>query len=198
MKWGFSARLAHWHFWHPTVMVMASGAATPARPCRRPTRITTPIPTFGYHEVVGWAKLPNGRKWGGISGCRHGPRRQERLGVRPLRNADDGCVQHPDEDPILKFDQTGKLVQKLRPWAIVYPHGIYHRRARIMFGWSKASAKSGDRQHGARVYAGRQALMASGQIGVAGTGPISSTASPTSRRADGDDLCRPTAMIGYQ
>ena len=50
-----------------------------------------------YHEVANWAKLPAGAKWAGV------------ISVDPAASGDI-WVLHRSDPPILRFDQSGKLV----------------------------------------------------------------------------------------
>jgi DNA-binding beta-propeller fold protein YncE len=86
-----------------------------------------------YKTVEGWAKLPEGRKWGSTSAVDIDKDGKsiwvaERCGGNSCLNRD---AEHRDStelkkvDPILKFDETGKLVKSFGAGMLVAPHGIY-------------------------------------------------------------------------
>ena len=82
-----------------------------------------------YRTVEGWAKLPEGRKWGSTSAVDIDKDGKsiwvaERCGANScLDRANPG--QLLQVDPILKFDSTGKLVAHFGAGMLVAPHGIY-------------------------------------------------------------------------
>ncbi len=152
-----------------TILCLAQGAAPPAPAMPAPDADHNAFPDFGYREVVGWAKLPGGRKWGGISGIDIDRDGKSVWVFDRCESADDGCVTHPDEDPILKFDQTGKLVKSFGHGTIVYPHGIYVD-AQDNVWIADGLAKSGKAGDVVRKYdPNGKLLMTLGEFGVAGT-----------------------------
>ena len=75
-----------------------------------------------YETVSGWAKLPEGRTWGSTSAVeidRDGKTTwvAERCG---LNSCADSML-----DPILHFDETGKLIKSFGAGMIIAPHGIF-------------------------------------------------------------------------
>ena len=54
------------------------------------------FPDIGYHEVAGWGKLPNGRKWGGISGIDIDRDGKSVWMFDRCETADDGCATNPN------------------------------------------------------------------------------------------------------
>ena len=75
-----------------------------------------------YETVSGWAKLPEGRTWGSTSAVeidRDGKTIwvAERCGVNSCA---DSML-----DPILHFDETGKLIKSFGAGMIIAPHGIF-------------------------------------------------------------------------
>jgi hypothetical protein len=75
-----------------------------------------------YRTVEGWAKLPAGREWGATSAVYPAPDGKhiwvaERCGANL-------CVES-DADPVLLFDQSGKLVRSFGAGLIAWPHGIF-------------------------------------------------------------------------
>ncbi len=81
-----------------------------------------------YKTIEGWAKLPEGRKWGSTSAVdidKDG--KSVWVGERCGGN---GCFDRAKGemnpvDTILKFDETGKLVKSFGGGMLVFPHGIY-------------------------------------------------------------------------
>ena len=74
-----------------------------------------------YRTIENWAKLPEGRMWGSTSAVevdRDGKSIwvAERCGV-------NSCAGKTD-DPVLKFDSSGKLVKSFGSGMFLFPHGI--------------------------------------------------------------------------
>jgi DNA-binding beta-propeller fold protein YncE len=147
---------------------LLAGAQT-APPTPPPAADNNAYPSFGYHEVPGWAKLPNGRKWGGISGIDIDRDGRSVWVFDRCQTADDGCVVNPSDDPILKFDQNGNLVKSFGHGTIVYPHGIYVD-ARNHVWVADGLAKSGKAGDVVREFDQDGKLLRTlGEFGVAGT-----------------------------
>src|SRR4051812_45639604 len=75
-----------------------------------------------YQTIEGWAKMPEGRIWGSTSAVdidKDG--RSIWVAERCGANACVGSAL----DPILKFDETGKLVKSFGAGLIQSPHGIH-------------------------------------------------------------------------
>ncbi|HUD96092.1 MAG TPA: peptidyl-alpha-hydroxyglycine alpha-amidating lyase family protein [Woeseiaceae bacterium] len=124
-----------------------------------------------YRTVEGWAKLPDGREWGANSAVFPAPDGKhiwvaERCGANL-------CVES-DVDPVLLFDENGKVVKSFGSGQIAWPHGIFVDDdgnvwitdavgyAPVPDGWGHVVYKfSPD----------GELLMTLGQKGVAGTGP---------------------------
>jgi streptogramin lyase len=75
-----------------------------------------------YTTIEGWAKLPDGREWGATSAVYPAPDGRhiwvaERCGANL-------CVES-DADPVLLFDESGKLVRSFGAGLIAWPHGIF-------------------------------------------------------------------------
>ena len=94
-----------------TILVAAQTVSPPPPVMPAPVADNNAFPDFGYHEAPGWAKLPAGRKWGGVSGIDIDRDGKSVWVFDRCESPDDGCVTHPNDDPILKFDSTGKLVK---------------------------------------------------------------------------------------
>jgi hypothetical protein len=81
-----------------------------------------------YRTVEGWAKLPEGRKWGSTSAVdidRDGKSIwvAERCGANSCLDRASGEIMNVP--PILKFDSSGTLVKSFGAGMFIAPHGIY-------------------------------------------------------------------------
>jgi len=81
-----------------------------------------------YKTVEGWAKLPEGRKWGSTSAVdidRDGKSIwvAERCGANSC--LDRTTREIMKVDTILKFDEKGNLVKSFGSGMLIFPHGIY-------------------------------------------------------------------------
>ena len=76
-----------------------------------------------FREDVGWAKLPNGRKWGAVPGVDIDRDGKSVWLFDRCETADD--CSNSKLDPVLKFDASGKLVKSFGAGMINYPHGLY-------------------------------------------------------------------------
>ncbi len=75
-----------------------------------------------YETVTGWAKMPAGREWGSTSAVFPAPDGKhiwvaERCGA-------NSCVGS-DLDPVMLFDENGKMVRSFGAGLITWPHGIF-------------------------------------------------------------------------
>jgi DNA-binding beta-propeller fold protein YncE len=159
-----------------TLLVAAQTASPTAIAMPAPDADHNAFPDFGYKEVVGWAKLPGGRKWGGISAIDIDRDGKSIWVFDRCESADDGCALNASLDPILKFDQNGKLVKSFGHGTIVYPHGIYID-AEDNVWIADGMAKSGKRGEVVRKYdRNGKLLLTIGEFGVPGTDPYHFTA----------------------
>jgi len=78
-----------------------------------------------YHVDEGWAKLPDGRKWGGVSAVDMDRDGRSVWVFERCGGADDGCFTNKKDPPVLEFNASGKLVRSWGAGDFVYPHGIY-------------------------------------------------------------------------
>jgi DNA-binding beta-propeller fold protein YncE len=81
-----------------------------------------------YQTIENYFKLPEGRTWGSTSAVDVSPDGQfiwvgERCGANSC--LDRAAGQMSKLDPILKFDQSGKLVASFGAGMLVFPHGIH-------------------------------------------------------------------------
>jgi sugar lactone lactonase YvrE len=73
--------------------------------------------------VENWAKLPEGRTWGSTSAV--DPDLDGKSIWVAERCGANTCVNSPNVDIVLKFDETGKLVKSFGAGLMVFPHGIH-------------------------------------------------------------------------
>jgi len=81
-----------------------------------------------YRTVEGWAKLPEGRKWGSTSAVDIDKDGKsvwvaERCGANSCLDRTTGEIKNIP--PILKFDENGNLVKSFGAGMFIAPHGIY-------------------------------------------------------------------------
>ena len=103
-----------------TLAVALSLSAAVAAAQTPPTP-TNDLPT-PYRTIIGWARMPDGRTWGSTSAVdidRDGSSIwvAERCGANSCAGS--------DLDPILKFDNTGRLVAHFGAGLMIAPHGIF-------------------------------------------------------------------------
>ncbi|HWY63101.1 MAG TPA: peptidyl-alpha-hydroxyglycine alpha-amidating lyase family protein [Rhizomicrobium sp.] len=146
---------------------MARAAEAPPTP--PPAQDNNAFPDFGYHEVPGWATLPGGRKWGGISGIDIDRDGKSVWVFDRCEDTDGGCAVRPQDDPIIKLDQNGKLVKSFGKGLIAYAHGIYVD-ARDHVWIADGLAKSGAKGDVVREFdSDGKLLRTMGEFGVPGT-----------------------------
>ncbi len=78
-----------------------------------------------YKTIEGWAKMPEGRAWGSTSAVDVAPDGKS-IWVAERCGAND-CVESP-LDPVLRFDESGKLVTSFGAGLLLSPHGIFVER----------------------------------------------------------------------
>jgi sugar lactone lactonase YvrE len=76
-----------------------------------------------YQMVENWAKLPEGRTWGSTSAVE--PDRDGKSLWVAERCGANTCVNSPNVDVVLKFDESGKLVKSFGAGLMIFPHGIH-------------------------------------------------------------------------
>lgn len=76
-----------------------------------------------YQMVENWAKLPEGRTWGSTSAV--DPDADGKSIWVAERCGANTCVNSPNVDIVLKFDESGKLVKSFGAGLMVFPHGIH-------------------------------------------------------------------------
>lgn len=75
-----------------------------------------------YRTVEGWATLPDGREWGATSAVY--PANDGKHIWIAERCGSNLCIGS-DVDPVMLFNQDGKVVKSFGAGQIVWPHGIY-------------------------------------------------------------------------
>ena len=120
-----------------------------------------------YRIVPNWAQLPDGRKWGATAG----------VDVAP-----DGTIWSYDRcggascdgsplDPILHFDQSGKLLNKFGAGLFAQPHGIFVDKTGAVWITDDQATKDGKRGLQVIKFSPEgKILMTLGKAGVAGEG----------------------------
>ena len=119
-----------------------------------------------YRTVESWAKLPEGRVWGQVPTAdvdSHG-----NIWVLD-RCGGTGCAGRP-EDPVLEFDQSGKLLKSFGAGMFVFPHGIFIDKEDNVWT-TDGQGKDGKGQQVVKFSKEGKVLMRLGKAGVAGEGP---------------------------
>ena len=116
----------------------------------------------------GWAKLPEGRKWGAAVGVDI-DRDGKSVWVFDRCATTDDCSAS-SLAPIQKFDSTGKLVKSFGAGMFNYPHGLYIDRDDNVWV-SDGRAKDNGKGHTVMKFdQNGKLLMTLGKPGVAGAG----------------------------
>src|SRR5437667_883723 len=131
-----------------TVVILAFAAATVGG-----THGNLPNP---YHEVANWAKLPAGAKWAGV------------ISADPASNGDI-WVFHRSDPPILRFDQSGKVVKSFGEGMFAQGHGMTVDRDGNVWV-TDAQMKDGKGNQVFKFSPDGKLLMTLGKAGVAGGG----------------------------
>jgi DNA-binding beta-propeller fold protein YncE len=116
--------------WHGRAMACALGVAIAAAFALAPERGSAQTQTYGANDApnpyrfdYGWAKLPDGRKWGAAVGVAI-DRDGKSVWVFDRCESATDCSKSK-LDPIMKFDATGKMVKSFGGGMINYPHGLH-------------------------------------------------------------------------
>jgi DNA-binding beta-propeller fold protein YncE len=122
-----------------------------------------------YRLDEGWAKLPEGRKWGAAVGVDI-DRDGKSVWVFDRCATADDC-SGSKLAPIQKFDASGKLVTSFGAGMFNYPHGLYVDRDNNIWV-SDGRAKNNGKGHVVVKFSPEgKVLMTLGKPGVAGDGP---------------------------
>src|SRR5216684_3401163 len=109
-----------------------------------------------YHELANWAKLPAGAKWAGV------------ISVDPASNGDI-WVFHRSDPPIIRFDQSGKVVKNFGEGMFAQGHGMTVDRDGNVWV-TDAQMKDGKGNQVFKFSPDGKLLMTLGKAGVAGGG----------------------------
>ena len=109
-----------------------------------------------YHEVANWPTLPAGAKWAGV------------ISVDPASNGDI-WVFHRSDPPILRFDQSGKVVKSFGEGLFVQAHGMTVDRDGNVWV-TDAQMRDGRGNQVFKFSPEGKLLMTLGKAGVAGGG----------------------------
>src|SRR4051794_23375453 len=88
-------------------------------------------PPNPYRLLESWAQIPtsmNGGKWGEVIGVKPGPDGSIWVLHRCFNVVPPGsatCVGRDDMPPIMKFDQSGKLLESFGQGLLAFPHGFH-------------------------------------------------------------------------
>jgi sugar lactone lactonase YvrE len=128
-----------------------------------------------YQTVEGWAKMPEGRKWGATSAVDIDPDGKsiwvaERCGANSCAGSDLPAV--------LKFDETGKLVKSFGAGMFAFPHGIHVDRQGNVWvtdgvppGAASQPGAAGKSHFVVKFSPEGKVLLTLGKPGVPGDGP---------------------------
>ncbi len=121
-----------------------------------------------YRMEEGWAKLPEGRKWGAAIGVDIAPDGRSVWVFDRCATADD--CSGSSLAPIQTFDATGRLVASFGGGLFNYPHGFFVDRDENV--WVSDGRVKGGKGHTVMKFSpdGRL-LMTLGKPGMAGNGP---------------------------
>jgi DNA-binding beta-propeller fold protein YncE len=131
-----------------------------------------------YRSIENWAKLPEGRSWGSTSAVDIDPDGTsvwvgERCGAfappSQLKPGVPFACEGSKLDPILKFDDSGRLVKSFGAGLAIFPHGIHVDRGGNV--WLTDGVGKEGRGHQVFKFSGDgKLLLTLGKAGVAGTG----------------------------
>jgi hypothetical protein len=119
-----------------------------------------------YQTIQDWAKLPEGRSWGGAAGISID--RKGNLWVFERCGANT-CAGR-SEAPILEFDPSGRLVKSFGEGMFVFPHGLFVDKDDNIWV-TDADGKDEKGQQVVKFSSEGKVLMTLGKPGVAGDGP---------------------------
>jgi NHL repeat len=135
-----------------------------------------------YRIEEGWAKFPDGRKWGSTSGVdvdregniwvfeRCGERTDDLfLAARANRGSLNPCAGS-DLAPIFKFDRSGKPVKSFGAGMFVFPHGMHVDKDGNVWV-TDGEGKDGKGHQVVKFNPDGKVLLVLGKAGVAGDGP---------------------------
>lgn len=118
-----------------------------------------------YTTVSGWTQLPDGRKWGSTAGVFPSPDGHiwayDRCGA-------NSCADS-NLDPILEFDESGKVIRHFGAGLFVQPHGLFVDKDGNV--WVTDDQGQGNKGHQVFKFSPEgKVLMTLGKAGVAAAG----------------------------
>lgn len=129
-----------------------------------------------YRVEEGWAKLPDGRKWGSTSGV--DVDREGNIWV--FERCGERTCAGSNLTPIFKFDRSGKPVKSFGAGMFVFPH-VMHVDKDGNVWVTDAEGKDGKGHQVVKFNPDGKVLLVLGKAGVAGDGP--------------DTFNRPSALV---
>jgi sugar lactone lactonase YvrE len=161
--------------WHRRALACALGVAIAAAFSLAPERGYAQSQPYGANEApnpyrfdYGWAKLPNGRKWGAAVSVAI-DRDGKSVWVFDRCETATDCSKSK-LDPIMKFDATGKMVKSFGGGLFNYPHGLHIDRDNNIWV-TDARGENGKGHTVMKFSQDGKLLMTLGKPGVAGTTP---------------------------
>src|SRR6202162_156243 len=121
-----------------------------------------------YRTIDHWGTMPGGRTWGSTAGVEI-DRDGKSVWVAERCGA-NSCADKPDVDPILKFDQSGKLVKSFGKGMFIFPHGMFVDKDDNVWV-TDGDGKHGKGQQVFKFSPDGKVLLTLGKAGVAGDAP---------------------------
>jgi sugar lactone lactonase YvrE len=119
-----------------------------------------------YRVEEGWAKFPDGRKWGSTSGVD-----VDRDGnIWVFERCGERTCAGSNLAPIFKFDRSGKPVKSFGAGMFVFPHGMHVDKDGNVWV-TDAEGKDGKGHQVVKFSPDGKVLLVLGKAGVAGDGP---------------------------
>jgi streptogramin lyase len=119
-----------------------------------------------YRIEEGWAKFPDGRKWGSTSGVD-----VDRDGnIWAFERCGERTCAGSNLAPIFKFDRSGKPVKSFGAGMFVFPHGMHVDKDGNVWV-TDAEGKDGKGHQVVKFSPDGKVLLVLGKAGVAGDGP---------------------------
>ena len=119
-----------------------------------------------YRVEEGWAKFPDGRKWGSTSGV--DVDREGNIWV--FERCGERTCAGSNLAPIFKFDRSGKPVKSFGAGMFVFPHGMHVDKDGNVWV-TDAEGKDGKGHQVVKFNPDGKVLLVLGKAGVAGDGP---------------------------
>jgi sugar lactone lactonase YvrE len=119
-----------------------------------------------YRLDEGWAKLPEGRKWGGTFGVSVD---RDGKSMWAFDRCEGTACADSNLNPIFKFDATGKMVANFGAGIFAAPHGLFVDRDGNAWA-TDFQAKNGKGHQVTKFSPDGKVLMTLGKAGVAGNG----------------------------